>query len=198
MTGRTYEIYLPGGSSLQAGAGRQVEGVWEKISPYKNSRRDFTKCTVESYMLQLKNKCGDSCEVRMKRRSFPSHLKLEALKPALQGCVDILCMQNFQMCLPALGYWVMEFVQPPPSWSPVPSPKVDVVCAIPFLPLLNAHCLLARLDSLCSCSGRPSWLQSSSGRITRSLISALFCTRRCRQRQQAVQRDYIQCAVCIS
>ena len=26
MTGRTYEIYLPGGSSLQAGAGRQVEG----------------------------------------------------------------------------------------------------------------------------------------------------------------------------
>ena len=139
---------------------RGREGRWmeyeEKISPYKNSRRDFTKCTVESYMLQLRNKCGDSCEVRMKRRSLLSHLKLEALKPVLQGCGDILGMQNLQICPLALGYRVMEFVQPYPSWSPVPSPNVDIICALYFLPLLNAHWLALLLDSLCSCSGRPS------------------------------------------
>ena len=57
MTGRTYEIYLPGGSSSQAEV--------EKISPYKNSRRDFPKCTVESYALEQENTCEDCAEVRI-------------------------------------------------------------------------------------------------------------------------------------
>ena len=39
--------------------------------------QDFTKCTVESYMQQLENKCGDSREVRMKRKI---HIKALILK----------------------------------------------------------------------------------------------------------------------